>query len=73
MGITSLLSTRVLFFIMNDPEGPNVLILTAMTTIIYFLTIGIYSLKFPFIGLRKLFLVFLIQIVFVIGFYFWLR
>lgn len=35
LGVISLLCSRGLFFFVNDPEGPNLLIVTVLAVIIY--------------------------------------
>ena len=35
MGITALASSKTLFFLFNDPEGPNLLIVTVLAVMLY--------------------------------------
>lgn len=35
LGITSLVCSRALFFFFDDPEGPNLLIVTGMAMVLY--------------------------------------
>lgn len=74
LAITSLVCSRTLFFFFNDPEGPNLLVVTIMAAIIYALSLAVYFFKkFPTTGLKRLLLTVLIQIVIVVGFYFGLK
>lgn len=43
LGITALICSRILFALFNDPEGPNLLIVTVMALFIYFLSLTVYS------------------------------
>jgi hypothetical protein len=35
LGITALVSSRTLFFLFHDPEGPNLLIVTVLALMLY--------------------------------------
>ncbi len=82
LGITALVCSRVMFFFFNDPEGPNLLVVTVMAAIIYFLSLAIYlfnpkvksifqCLSFSSLaGLKRLFTMIFIQIIIVTTFYF---
>ncbi len=43
-GITSIAFSRGIFFFLNDPEGPNLLVVMEMASIIFFLSLAAYSL-----------------------------
>ena len=75
LGITSLVCSRVMFALFNDPEGPNLLIVVVAAAVIYFLSLAIYlSKSFPsFAGIKRLLLAILTQIIIVSVFYFLLR
>lgn len=73
LGITSVLLSRAIFFFIDDPEGPNLLVVFAMAAIVFVpsLIAYIYSAMNP--GLRKLALVIVVQIIFVTCLYVLLR
>lgn len=68
LAITSLVLSRAMFFFFNDPEGPNLLIVTGMAVIVYFLSLGACS--FNVSGVKRILLAIVVQILIVIGFYF---
>ncbi len=75
--ITSLILSRIMFALFNDPEGPNLLIVTVMAAIVYFLSKGIIFLLSKHLlnlsGTKKLLSTILIQIIIIAGFYFGLN
>lgn len=72
LGLTSLFFTRAMLWFINDPEGPNLLIVTVLAAVIFALTLFVHSRKLfsstP--PLKKLFLIILVQIGLVTGLYF---
>ena len=72
LGITALICSRAMFFFFNDPEGPNLLVVTVMTAIVYFLSLAAAHV-FNSAGPKKLLLTIFIQIILVTGLYFLLR
>jgi hypothetical protein len=69
LGITSLVCSRVMFLFFNDdPEGPNLLVVTGMAAIIYMLTMGLYVFS-SFTPPKKLLATILLQITIAICFY----
>jgi len=76
LGITALVCSRTMFFFFNDPEGPNLLVVTVMAAIIYFPSLAIYLLNpsyIPLTGVKRLLLVICMQIILATGFYFCLN
>lgn len=73
LAITAILASRIMFCFLNDPKGPNLLIVTVIATVVYFLSLPIYLFKLPATGINRLFLVILTQIILVTGFYLWAR
>jgi len=73
LGVTSVLFSRGLFSLFNDPEGPNLLIVLGMAAIIYVLSWAAYAFVPSTAGFKKLLLVILFQILLVIGLYLCLR
>ena len=72
--ITAMTCSRLLFFFFNDPEGPNLLVVTGMAVIIYLPSVVIYLFTLQRItNLNKLLFVIFIQILIVCGFYFGLK
>ena len=68
LGVLSFLCSRLSFSFVNDPEGPNLLIVTVLAVIIYFLSLTAYLLKIS--SLKKFLYAILIQIVIVTVLYF---
>jgi len=68
LGITSLICSRAMFLFFNDPEGPNLLIVTVTAVVVYFLSLKIVKLL-NFTGFKKIILTILAQIIIVIIFY----
>ena len=73
LGITAVACSKILFLFFNDPEGANLLVVMGMALIVYFLSLTVYLLDHSMIGSKKLLLAILIQIMIVIGFYFYLN
>ena len=71
--ISSLVLSRLMFFFFDDPEGPNLLIVTVFAIFLYFISYGFYKYIFDrstrFKGKAFLFAI-LIQIVVSVGIYF---
>lgn len=76
LAITSVVCSRVMFFFFNDPEGPNLLIVTGMALIVYFLSLTVYifnPLPLLLTKSNRLLLVIFIQILVASAFYFYLK
>ncbi len=43
LGVLSLTLSRLSFTLINDPEGPNLLIVVVLAAIIYAVLLGVYS------------------------------
>lgn len=79
LGITSFVFTRILFLLFNNPEGPNLLIVTGMALIIYGISLTVYSFAISLKTLSplsntpqiKLLLVMVIQIFLLGGLFFY--
>ena len=69
LGITALVCSRTLFFLFDDPEGPNLLVVTVLAVILYSASLMVYSFVPATAGLKKLLLAFCTQIVIVAGLY----
>ena len=71
MAVTALLCSRSAFLLFDDPEGPNLLIVTVFAAIIYVLTWAVnrYCLPAKLEGIRRLFLLIGIQILIAAVFY----
>jgi hypothetical protein len=64
LGITSIVFSRVLFLLLNDREGPNLLVVLAVAVTVYLLSWAVFT------GLKKLPVVILTQVIIVTGLYF---
>lgn len=78
LGITAVVFSRTMFWLFNDPEGPNLLVVMGMAVIVYFLSLAIYRLfqhlsLVSFTNLKKLSLVIFIQILLTSIFYICLK
>jgi hypothetical protein len=74
LGVTAILCSRTLFFFFNDPEGPNLLIVGGLAIAICFLSFAAYVFVPSKIkGLKKLSLVVCVQMLAVIGLYFFMK
>ena len=62
LGLIAILCSRAMFFFFNDPEGPNLLIVLVMATILYFLSQIAYLLNLSIPSLKRLLLAISIQI-----------
>jgi glucan phosphoethanolaminetransferase (alkaline phosphatase superfamily) len=67
LAITALVCSRATFTFINDPEGPNLLIVVVLGAIIYFASLTTYLFKIA--ESKKPLLAFLIQIVLVASLY----
>lgn len=70
LAATSLVCSRTLFALFNDPEGPNLLIVTVLALIVYVSSLTVYLFNLPITGLKRLLLAILIQVLLVTGLYF---
>ena len=68
----SLVCSSVFFSLLNDPEGPNLLIVTLLAITLYFLSL-IISQFLPFANQKKLLFAILIQVAIITGLYFVLK
>jgi hypothetical protein len=71
--LTAIACSRALFSLLNDPEGPNLLIVMVMAAIIYFLSLMLCTRNLLVMGLKKLLLTIGVQMILLIGFYVCLR
>ena len=71
LAVTSIVFSREMFLFFNDPEGQNLFVVAGMSAIIYYASLAVYTFSsLPYAGLKKIFLVIVIQILLVIDFYF---
>ncbi len=71
--VTALIFSRAMFAFFNDPEGPNLLVVTGMAAVIYVISLAAYFSLTSFVGRKKLLVVILVQLIIAITFYFCLR
>lgn len=70
LGLTAITCSRILFLFFNDPEGPNLLVVTVLAAIVYLLSLVAYFYTPPTItGLKRILLVIFVQILLVAGLY----
>lgn len=67
LGASALVCSRAMFAFFNDPEGPNLLIVTVMAAVVYAVSLAAYVPNFS--NTKKFLLAILIQILFVTGLY----
>lgn len=66
LGITALVGSRTFFALLNDPEGPNLLIVAVLAVILYFLSsLAVRLVGSSTSGLKRVLLTILIQIILV--------
>ncbi len=69
LAITALTCSRTMFAFINDPEGPNLLIVTVLAAIVYGLSLAVYVPNFSITGPKKLLLAIFIQVLIVASLY----
>lgn len=76
LAVTSLFCSRTMFYFFDDPEGPNLLVVTGMAVIIYFLSLAIrvfHPLHLTSTKSKDVLLTIVIQIIITTGIYFCLN
>ena len=74
LAATAIICSRMLFFVFNDPEGPNLLIVAGLALAVYLLSSAAYIFSPSKIsGIKRLSAVICIQIILVIGLYFCMK
>lgn len=76
LGVTALVCSRTMLVSLDDPEGPNLLIVTVMGAVVYFSSLAVYlrnSLLVPLTGLTRLLFTILVQVAIVTGLFFLLN
>jgi hypothetical protein len=74
LAVTAIICSRMLFVFLNDPEGPNLIIVAGLALAVYFLSLAAYIFSpFPINGIKRLSAVIGTQILLVIGFYFCMK
>jgi hypothetical protein len=74
LAATALVCSRVLFFVFNDPEGPNLVVVTGLALVVYLLSLAVYLLSpLKITGVRRLAAVIGIQVLSVIVLYFFVK
>lgn len=63
LGIVSLACSRTWFAFIDDPEGPNLLIVVALAAMLFGLSLGAYRFAPLSYGLKKLAAAILVQVV----------
>jgi hypothetical protein len=74
LALTAIICSRTLFALFNDPEGPNLLIVTVLTLIVYGLSLAAYLFGPSAInGIKRLSAVICMQILLVANLYFFMK
>lgn len=73
LGITSVICSRTMLLSLNDPEGPNLLVVMGMAAIIYFLSLTTYLFNPSITGFKRLLLVIFVQVIITTILYFLLN
>lgn len=72
LGITAIVFSRSMLLLIDDPEGPNLLVVGAGAVIVFLLSLAAYAPGFAIAGTKRLFSAILIQLLLVAGFYLFL-
>lgn len=73
LALVALVCSRVLYFLVNDPEGPNLLIVVGLAGVLYAASLSAYLFNASATWQKKFGCALLIQIVVSIGLHFLLR
>jgi hypothetical protein len=73
LGLTSLICSRTLFALFDDPEGPNLLVVGVMAAILYSASFAVYTFSPSVTALNRLLAAVATQILLVAVFYFFLH
>ena len=60
---TALVCSRIMFALFNDPEGPNLLIITVMAVILFFISWAAYVYALSTTGFKRLLLAIATQVI----------
>jgi hypothetical protein len=73
--ITAFACSRIIFALINDPEGPNLLVVSVMAAVLFLISAAIYLSKFypSLTGFKRSSAAVVVQIVVAICFYLGLR
>lgn len=72
LAITTAICSRLWFYFLDDPEGPNLLIVSVLALILYGLSLLVYRLNLPFAGFKRLALAITVQVITVVILFFFL-
>ena len=75
LAITAVVCSRIMFALFDDPEGPNLLVVTGMAAVIYLVSSAVYLSSFypSLAGVKRSSATIFIQILVATGFYLGLR
>ena len=73
LGVTSIVCARTMFLFFDDPEGPNLLIVMWASIIVFVVSLSVYAFSPATVGIKKLLLAILIQLVVVTSAYLLLK
>jgi hypothetical protein len=69
LGVTSVLFSRTMLILFNDPEGPNLLVVMGIAAVMYVVSVMSYMRLSSTSHLKRLLVVLLIQFALAIGLY----
>lgn len=72
LGVIALICSRVMFVFFNDPEGPNLLVVTGMALALFFPSLLVYKFNSSMGASKRLLIAILIQALLATGLYFFL-
>lgn len=70
LGITSIICSRTMFALFDDPEGPNLLIVVVAAAVIFLVSFVAYFRRTSTVGSKRLLVTILIQVELAAVFYF---
>ena len=61
LGITAISLSRLMFFLFDDPEGPNLLVVIGMAAALYLLSLAAYFSQLQWTSKKRLFTAVIVQ------------
>ncbi len=69
LGVTAVTLSRLFFYFLDDPEGPNLLIVLVLAAFLYGVSLGVHRYSRKIEPLKRLLLTVFVQALIVIGLY----
>ncbi len=74
LGVSAMLSSRLLFYFFRDPEGPNLLIVTVLGSVLFLSSYVVHKiLPYSIVGWMRLGFCIICQVLLVVALYFVMR